>query len=230
MNVCIIPARGGSKRIIKKNIKNFCGKPIISYPIYEAIKSKLFDRVIVSTDNEEIQQIAKRHGAEVPFTRPSEISDDYTSTIEVIKHGIEFIQEKEKINYVCCLYPTAVFIKSKDLIDGKNFLESNHSSSILLTAKKYSHPLKRSFFINENGKSETLFDEYLNSRTQDLDDFYHDAGQFYYGKSSEWLKISNLINNDIPFILPYWRVHDIDTLEDWKRAELIFKILEYDKI
>lgn len=229
MNVCIIPARGGSKRIIKKNIKKFCGKPIIYYPINTAKKSNIFDKIIVSTDDEEISSVAKYYGAEVPFKRPSKISGDFATTIQVVKHAIEFIKKTEEINYVCCLYPTAVFVNNNDLIDAKELLEKKFSSSILLTAKRYEHPLRRSFSINKNGKSESLFNDSLNSRTQDLEDFYHDAGQFYFAKSFKWLKIDNLINDSIPFILPYWRVYDIDTLEDWKRAELIFEILKKDK-
>ena len=227
MNICIIPARGGSKRIKRKNIKNFCDKPIISYPINAAFKSKIFDKVIVSTDDIEISKYALEYGADVPFLRPYELSDDYTSTIEVIKHTINFLQKNNKLNLVCCLYPTAAFVKSSDLIEAANIFRK-HSDSVLIAAKKYTHPIKRAFYIKENGKTQTIFNDDLNSRTQDLDDCFHDAGQFYMANSYKWLKIENLIKNSVPFVIPYWRIYDIDTIEDWKKAELIFEILRRD--
>lgn len=225
MNICVIPARGGSKRIKKKNIKNFQGKPIIYYPIKEALKSNIFDEIIVSTDDNEIEEIALKYGAKVPFKRPSEISGDMSNTLEVILHSIQFKELKNQIDFVCCLYPTAVFIKSFDLQKAFD-LSKKQSSNIVLCAVEYSHPIERSFTLDQNGFTKLRFKNFANSRTQDLKQTFHDAGQFYFGSSLTWKNTENIINNALPYKIPSWRVIDIDTIDDWERAELIYKLLK----
>lgn len=225
MKICVIPARGGSKRIKKKNIKIFCGQPIISYPIKEAIESEVFDEIIVSTDDDQIAEIALDFGAVVPFKRPSNISGDFSTTLEVIQHSINFKENKNQIDIVCCLYPTAVFIESIDLQNAYNLSKMN-KSKILLCATEYSHPIERSFTLNEDGITKLRYEDLVNYRTQDLKKSFHDAGQFYFGTSSIWKTKENLINNAVPYILPSWRVNDIDTIDDWRKAELIYKLLK----
>lgn len=225
MKICFIPARGGSKRIKKKNINLFYGKPIISYPISEAIKSNIFDEIIVSTDDDEIAKIALRYGAKVPFKRPSNISGDMTTTLEVIQHGIQFKELKSELDLVCCLYPTAVFIESFDLQNAYNIWEM-HQNNIVLCAVEYRHPIERAFTIDQSGITQLRFKDFANSRTQDLKKSFHDAGQFYFGSTLTWNTSENLVNNAIPYKMPPWRVNDIDTIDDWKRAELIYKLLK----
>ncbi len=225
-SICIIPARGGSKRILKKNIKDFLGKPIISYSIDKAINSKLFDSIIVSTDDDEIAEISAKYGASIPFRRPDYLSDDYSTTLDVIKHAIEWSENRSgNIEFVCCLYPTAPFVEIRDLINAYEIIKNNQQSSLLISAVKYSYPIQRSFTISTNGLTKLYFEDYLKSRSQDLEAFYHDAGQFYLASKSTWKSIDNLIENAIPFLLPGWRVQDIDTLDDWKRAETMYKVL-----
>lgn len=225
MKICILPARGGSKRIRRKNIKDFCGKPIIYYPITEAIKSNIFDKVVVSTDDNEIASISKGYGAMVPFIRPKNLSGDYIPIIDVVRHCIQFFEKKDPISYVCCLFPTASLIKSDDLLKGFDDLCQKDPDSVLLSVNKYSHPIQRSFTISD-GKTNLLFKNQVDKRTQDILDSYHDAGQFYFAKKSTWMNVGNLIDNAIPFLLPSWRVIDIDSYDDWERAEITFKVLE----
>ena len=182
MNICIIPARGGSKRIPRKNIKNFCGQPIISWSIETALNCKFFSRVIVSTDDKEIAKISQRYGAEVPFMRSESLSDDYTGTVPVIKNAINLLEmNNEKVNFVCCLYPTAPFIEVSYLEEGLNkLIENNASYSISMTSFPY--PIQRSFKLTKNNRIEMFFPENINKRSQDLEQCFHDAGQFYWGE------------------------------------------------
>ena len=226
-NICIIPARGGSKRIPRKNIKEFCGKPIISYSIKEAIYSKLFDKVIVSTDDNEIEEVARENGASIPFRRPEKLSDDFTPIIPVIRHAIECIENQgSQIEFVCCLFPTAPFVRKDDLKKAFDIFSYNVSDQVVISAAEYTYPIERSFLINKQGRTELLFPEKVNSFSQDLQSVYHDAGQFYFAHSKTWKTISTLIERSIPLILPSWRVQDIDTQEDWKRSELMYKIIQ----
>ena len=225
MKICILPARGGSKRITRKNIKDFCGKPIIYYPITEAIKSNIFDKVVVSTDDNEIASISKGYGAIVPFVRPKNLSGDNIPIIDVVRHFIKFFEKKDPISYVCCLFPTASLIKSYDLLKGFDDLCQKDPDSVLLSVNKYSHPVQRSFTIS-HGKTNLLFKNQASTRTQDIEETFHDAGQFYFAKSETWMKVDNLINNAIPFSLPAWKSTDIDTHDDWQRAEIAFRILK----
>ncbi len=227
MNIAIIPARGGSKRIPKKNIKKFLGKPIISYSIEAALKSKLFKKVIVSTDSEEIANIAAEYGAEVPFLRPKQLSDDFSGTHEVVGHAVEWIEEKiSKLDYVCCIYATAPLIQDNDLVKGLEIIQKGNWDSVIASTS-YSYPIFRSFKKNSQGGLKMIFPEFYNSRSQDLPEIYHDAGQFYWAKPEIWKKPSEMYNEKNAIVeIPNYRVQDIDTLEDWRRAELLYQILD----
>jgi len=231
MKLCVIPARGGSKRIKKKNIKNFCGKPIIGWSIEIALASKCFDKIIVSTDDKEIADLAKSYGAEVPFLRPKTLSDDYTETVNVISHAIKWqIENHKKPDYVCCIYATAPFIQLNDLHKGIEILESSNCEYVF-SATNYAYPIQRSFKINKNKKLEMFFPKYLNFRSQDLERAFHDAGQFYWGLTNSWLENKPIINeNAIPILIPQDRVLDIDTIEDWQMAEKMFRIINEKKL
>ena len=229
MDLCIIPARGGSKRIKKKNIKDFCGKPIIYYPIKAALKSESFQKVIVSTDDKQIAEIAMYYGAEVPFQRPNNISEDRSSTLDVIRHAIDFYKSNFLLDTICCLYPTSPFIKSDDLKKAINISKSNYGS-VLLSTVQYGHPIERSFTIEMNGKTKLRFKDFINLRTQDIKNSFHDAGQFYFADRLTWEIVDNLIDNAVPYNFPNWLINDIDNIEDWERAEIIYKLLnEIDK-
>jgi len=230
MNICVIPARGGSKRIPRKNIKLFNNKPIIAYSIEAALNSNCFSRVIVSTDDNEIAKVAKKYGAQVPFVRPKELSNDYITTIPVIKHAIEWMQ-KENILFdnVCCLYATAPFISPQ--IISKSYQQLKESKSdYCFSVTTFPFPIQRSLKLIKDKKVEMLNPEYLNTRSQDLEEAYHDAGQFYWGNAKAF-------KNEIPifsevasaFVLPRYLVQDIDSEEDWVRAEAMYKVLQHSK-
>lgn len=227
MNVCIIPARGGSKRIPKKNIKLFCGKPIIIWSIEIAIASECFDKIIISTDDLKISKLAKKYKVEVPFKRPKKISDDKTGTVEVVSHAIKWlIKNNQKPEYVCCIYATAPFIKLSDLKNGLKILK-NSNCSYVFPATHYSYPVQRSFKIKKNKQLKMLYPHHLNSRSQDLEDVYHDAGQFYWGKTDAWLQNRPIFNKNTKLIsVPRYRALDIDTIDDWIIAERMFEYLK----
>jgi N-acylneuraminate cytidylyltransferase len=231
MNLCVIPARGGSKRIHRKNIKQFCGKPLIVWSIEKAIESGCFDKIIVSTDDIEIANIAKNYGAEVPFIRPKELSDDYTSTNEVISHAIKFqIKNSKRPSIVCCIYPTAPFVQTKDLKHGLEILKTN-GVDYVFSVTTFAYPIQRSFRMTKDQKIEMFWPEFLYSRSQDLEEAWHDAGQFYWGITDSWLENKPIISkNAKPIHLPRYRVQDIDTYEDWERAEWMFKVINKQKI
>ena len=225
MIVAIIPARGGSKRIPKKNIKKFFGKPIISYSIKAAIDSNLFDKVIVSTDCDEIAQISIESGADVPFIRPKELSGDFLGTHEVVGHAIRWLEDSgEVVEYACCIYATAPMIQVSDLIKGFDLLRTGKWKSVI-AATKYSYPIFRSFEKLPSGGLKMIFPEHYNSRSQDLPEVYHDAGQFYWAKSQERKNkpSSSFSENNTIIELPHFLVQDIDTLDDWNRAEKIYE-------
>ncbi len=230
MNVAIIPARGGSKRIPRKNIRPFCGKPIIAWSIEAAIESQCFDRIIVSTEDEEIAEIAKRYGAEVPFMRPQTLADDYTGTIPVIRHSIEQLGNSLSADDpVCCIYPTAPFLRSEDLATGLAMLKKNECHYVL-SVTSYSYPIQRAIRITGDGKVEMIYSDFFYTRSQDLEEAYHDAGQFYWGRVSAWMQeIMPFSHSGIALRLPRHRVLDIDTLEDWEHAEALFNALQKNK-
>ena len=226
MNVAVIPARGGSKRIPRKNIREFCGKPMIAWPINIAQESGLFDHIIISTDDEEIAEVAKLCGAEVPFMRETELSDDYTGTTEVIAHAVLWMQKQQwEPKAICCMYATSVFLTAEDLKKGFDALSTgNWSYAFSVTNFEYS--IFRSFKENPDGGVEMFFPENFDKRSQDLPDALHDASQFYWGKPEAWLKGKKIFDaHSEPIMIPRWRVQDIDTEDDWKRAELLFQLI-----
>ena len=227
MRVAIIPARGGSKRIPRKNIRHFFGKPMLAWSIEAAIKSRCFDQIICSTDDDEIANIAQEYGALTPFVRPKDLSDDHIGTIPVISHAIEYLQSNgNNVDLACCIYATAPFIQPIDL---QNSLEKmqNNDLDYCFSVTSYPFPIQRSIRITSNKRSMMLQPEMFQKRSQDLEELYHDAGQFYWGKPQSWLEGRTLFsNNTMPYVLPRYRVQDIDTMEDWKRAELMFKVLQ----
>lgn len=225
MKLAVIPARGQSKRIHYKNIKSFCGQPIITYSIKKALESKLFDKVIVSTDDDEIAKVAKEHGAEVPFLRPADISGDYSSARAAVHHAREFYQKQGiDVTYTCCIYATAPFINLQYLEDGLRKLEKS-SKLYSYAVTEFEYTPYRGFLI-ENGNVKLSYPEHRHTRSQDLPALYHDAGQFYWTKVTPDLEDEPLVGADaIPIIIPRYLVQDIDTLDDWVRAETIYKAL-----
>ena len=226
MRIAVIPARGGSKRIPRKNIKPFGGKPMIAWSIEAALQSGCFDQVIVSTDDAEIADVAIAYGAAVPFMRPDVLSNDYTGTIPVISHAIEQIKNQGiPPEQVCCIYATAPFICATDIRKGLDVLETK-GCEYAFSATSYAFPIQRAIRLTAEGRVEMFYPEHFNTRSQDLEEAYHDAGQYYWGESSAWMAEKPIFTSDsIPVILPRHRVQDIDTLEDWERAEWMFKAM-----
>ena len=224
MNAAIIPARGGSKRILGKNIRKFAGKPIIAYSIEAAQECKIFDRIIVSTDCKRIAEVAKSAGAEVPFIRPSELSDDHTPTAPVLEHAIRWFESTgETVKYSCCIYPTTPFVRSEDLLKGYKLLTEKNISSVF-SITEFEFTIFRGLKINSEGFVEMFWPEHELTRSQDLPGAYHDAGQFYWLDSAKFLRNKQLYAKDAkPVILPRYLVQDIDTPEDWEFAELMYE-------
>ncbi len=223
-NICIIPARGGSKRIPRKNIKDFLGKPIIAYSIEAALKSGLFDDVMVSTDDKEIAAIARQYGASVPFMRSAETANDYATTADVLLEVIAKYREcGREFDALCCLYATAPFVKAERLRECYNLMQGDIDSAF--TVVEYSYPIQRSL-VTDGKLIRLAYPEHKNSRSQDLQKHYHDAGQFYFST------IKNLEENQFlwgehtaPLILSELEVQDLDTMTDWQLAEMKYKLL-----
>tara|TARA_Y100001968_G_scaffold303594_1_gene317881 strand:- start:26 stop:718 length:693 start_codon:yes stop_codon:yes gene_type:complete len=227
MNICIIPARGGSKRIKNKNIRSFNGKPIIRWSIETALKTNCFERVIVSTDNKEIADIALSNGAEVPFKRPLHLSDDYSTTRSTIIHAINYLEKTTGIpNAICCLYATAVFTSPEDLIEGLSKLKAIKEEKFVFAGSQYESPIQRALRINKYGSTEMINPENFNTRTQDLERNYHDIGQFYWGRTKAWLNSTNIFEGSYIQFLKSAFVNDIDTEEDWERAEYLHNFIK----
>ena len=226
MKVAVIIARGGSKRILRKNIKLFCGKPIIAWPIEVAKQSGIFEHIIVSTDDKEIAEVSKSYGAEVPFIRPAELADDYSGTIEVISHSVSWMFKQEwELEAVCCIYATSVFLTVEDIKKGFHALTTG-DWSYTFSVTDFECSIFRSFKENPNGGIEMFFPENFEKRSQDLPVAFHDAAQFYWGKPDAWSSNLKLFErHSYPIKIPRWRVQDIDTFDDWKRAELLFNTI-----
>jgi pseudaminic acid cytidylyltransferase len=226
MRLAVIPARGGSKRIPRKNIKSFCGKPMIAWSIEAGQASGCFDRIIVSTDDAEIAEVARAHGAEVPFMRPSELSDDHTGTIPVVAHAVDWMaQQFGPVQLACCLYATAPFVQAQDLRQGLELLLQS-GAQYAFTVTSFAAPIQRAFRITDQNRIEMFNPAQFNTRSQDLQDACHDAGQFYWGRAEAWLSSTPLYSEfATPIVLPRYRVQDVDTPDDWIRAELMFEIL-----
>ena len=226
MKIAIIPARGGSRRIPRKNIRDFCGKPMIAWSIEAAQASGLFDHIMVSTDDAEIAGIARQYGAKVPFLRPADLSGDYAGTTDVIAHATRWALEQGwSVAAVCCIYATAPFVQADDLNRGLSALQSGEWD-YAFTVTDFSSPIFRSFRQAGEGGVEMFFPEYFETRSQDLPVALHDAGQFYWGKPVAWLENRRIFDqHSKPLLIPRWRVQDIDTQDDWYRAELMYKVL-----
>jgi pseudaminic acid cytidylyltransferase len=223
MNIAIIPARGGSKRIPRKNIKEFCGKPMIAYAITAAKKSGLFEHVVVSTDDEEIAHIARAWGAETPFARPAELANDFTVTVPVIAHGIEACYTLGwMFDQVCCIYPGVPFIQIDDLKGALARLTSSEAD-YCFPVTEYPSAIQRALRLLSDGRMQPFYPQFEITRTQDLEPAYFDAGQFYWGKAEAWLKNPKIHSSGLGYSIPNWRVVDIDTPDDWQRAELIHR-------
>ena len=227
MKIAVIPARGGSKRISQKNIRDFHGKPIIAYSIEKALETGLFDRVVVSTDSPEIAEIARRWGAETPFVRPENISDDFTGTNPVVKHAIQWFNgNNEPVDYACCIYATAPFLRADFLLEGWRALVTS-GQLFAFSVTSFPFPIQRAISIGNDGGIKPFMKKDIRKRSQDLDEFYHDAGQFYWGTAKAFLDEVPLYSpTSTAIILPRYLVQDIDTLEDWKRAELMYQALQ----
>lgn len=223
-NVAIIPARGGSKRIPRKNLLPFDGVPMIVRSIRTALESGLFDQVVVSTDDGEIADVARAHGAQVPFLRPADLADDFTGTAAVIVHAL---QQLSAFDYACCVYATAPLLQARYLRQGIELLEQHLDKSFAFSVCSFGFPVQRALTLDGQGALSALYPEYRNTRSQDLPEAFQDAGQFYWGRTEAWLRGEVLYSPaSLPVILPRHLVQDIDTLEDWKRAEYLYAALK----
>lgn len=221
MKIAVIPARGGSKRIPGKNIREFAGKPMIAHAIKAAQQCGLFEHIIVSTDDEKIADIARKWGAETPFTRPAELADDHTPTVPVVAHVITTCRALGwDIDYACCIYPGVPFIRAEDLQGALELLQTS-AAAYCFPVTDFPSAIQRAL-RRVDGEMKPLYPEYELTRTQDLEPAYYDAGQFYWGKADVWLTNNKLHSNGAGFFIPNWRVVDIDVPEDWVRAELMY--------
>jgi pseudaminic acid cytidylyltransferase len=223
MNIAIIPARGASKRIPRKNIRSFAGRPMIAWAIEAARTSNLFAHIIVSTEDEEIAEISRSHGAETPFMRPHRLADDHTATVPVIAHAVDFCTKLGwEFDYACCIYPGNPLLQTSDLAAALQ-LARDREAHFVYPVAEYAHPVQRAMRQLPNGSMQFLQPEFELVRTQDLEKTYHDAGQFYWGQSSAWLAGRKMHTEGLGMPIPNWRVIDIDSEDDWLRAEMMFK-------
>lgn len=230
MNVAVIPARGGSKRIPRKNLREFCGKPMIAWSIEVALESGLFDLVVVSTDCDEIAEVATRFGATVPFRRPPHLSDDFTPTIPVVRHAIDWLISHGRVpDAVCCLYATSPMTLVEDLKQGQAALLADTSLDFAFAVTAYAFPIQRALKVND-GVVEMFQPQHELTRSQDLPPAWHDAGQFYWGTANAFRKHDGFYSaRSTPVFIPLHRVQDIDTPDDWYRAELMFQSICQEK-
>ncbi len=228
-SIAIIPARGGSKRIPGKNIKDFLGKPIIAYSIEAAKKSNLFDQIIVSTDDQGIADISLKYGASIPFMRSTKNSDDFATTMDVLTEVLSEFKEKSdtKFEFVCCIYPTAPLINYKRIQEGFRLITDNEYYCVYPVCR-FSYPIWRGLEITKEGKTAMIWPEYMRTRSQDLKKVYHDAGQWYWYRSNKLIN-SEFIKNIHTIILDDYEVQDIDNLMDWKLAEMKYKLINEEK-
>lgn len=224
--IAIIPARGGSKRIPRKNLKPFDGVPMIARSIRTALDSGLFNEVIVSTDDEEIAQLAQAYGAQVPFLRPAALADDFTGTAAVMVHALDELRE-HSFEFACCIYATAPLLQARFLREGLDLLRGHPDKSFAFSVSSFGFPVQRALTLDEQGALTPLYPQFRNARSQDLADAFQDAGQFYWGRRDAWLRGDALFSSkSLPVILPRHLVQDIDTAEDWKRAEYLYAALK----
>lgn len=227
MSLAIIPARGGSKRIPRKNIRPFNGRPIISYAVDVARASGLFDHIIVSTEDEEVASVARECGAETPFIRPNDLANDETPTVPVVVHGIQKCKDLGwSFEHVCCIYPAVPLLEAEDLREALEMLSANRSDYCVSIAK-FPSVVQRALKRLDGGEIRPFYSQYEMTRTQDLDAAYYDVGQFYWGKTNAWLRNPKLHHSSVGYVIPSWRAIDIDTPEDWLRAELLYRCLKF---
>jgi pseudaminic acid cytidylyltransferase len=227
VKIAVIPARGGSKRIPRKNIRLFCGKPIIAYSIEAAQHTGLFDQIVVSTDDEEIASIARNFGATTPFIRPKEIADDFTGTNAVVKHAVGwFAEQGHNIVHACCIYATAPLLQPRSIREGYDTLAGS-DAAFAFSVTSYAFPIQRALRLLADGRVDAFYPEHRLTRSQDLEPAYHDAGQFYWGTARAFLDDVPLFSSrSVGVILPRLLVQDIDTLEDWEQAEAMYRVLK----
>lgn len=227
MNIAVIPARGGSKRIPRKNIRVFCGKPMLAWSIEAARASGLFQHIVVSTDDPEIAAVAKCYGAEVPFVRPPELSDDHAGTTEVIAHAVQWaVAQGWSVEAACCIYAAAPFVQVADIRRGLDALNTGNWA-YAFSVTDFAAPIFRAFHVGDSGGIRMFFPDNFDKRSQDLPLAWHDAAQFYWGLPQAWTGGLRIFGErSAPVFVPRWRVQDIDTLDDWARAELMFQALQ----
>ena len=231
-NLCVIPARGGSKRIKQKNIRKFCGRPILEYSIETARTSGIFSRIIVSTDDEAIADVARKCGADVPFVRPADLSDDQTTLIPVISHATTASEEfyGEQFGNVCCLFATAPLLLPESIQAGLKLLDENSDVMFAFSVCPFNFPILRAVKKDDENRVESMWPEYEMTHSQDLQEAWHDAGQFHWGRREAWLNCKSIYNEGAMGVpLPPYRVQDIDTEDDWERAELLWEVIAKKK-
>lgn len=225
-NLAVIPARGGSKRIPRKNVRLFGGQPMIAYAIQAARSSGLFGRIVVSTDDDEIAAAARSAGAEVPFTRPAHLADDMTPTVPVVAHAVDACEaDGNSYQRVCCIYPGVPLLDWQDLFAALAQLDQGAARYVFPVAP-FPSPIQRALRRLPDGRAEPFHPQYASTRTQDLEPAYHDAGQFYWGDRQAWGEGLNIHQNGSTLVLPEWRCVDIDTPDDWLRAEALHRALK----
>ncbi len=225
--VGILPARGGSKRIPRKNVKPFRGRPLIGHAVETMLDSEVFDRVVVTTDDDEVATIAEAAGAEAPFRRPPELSDDATGTGAVIRHAIAEVERDGPLDEICLVYPTAVFITADDLRSALARLRAEPELQYVFSATTFPAPIERALQVGPDGRASMLRPEHLLTRSQDLEERFHDVGQFYWGRRQAWVEaVPVMTGRSVLHEIPRWRVQDIDTPEDWRRAEVLHELIE----
>jgi pseudaminic acid cytidylyltransferase len=225
--VAIIPARGGSKRIPRKNIRDFLGKPILAYSIAAARDCGLFGRILVSTDDEEIAAVARQWGAETPFVRPPALADDHTGTNAVVAHALRWLQEQQqRVELACCIYATAPFVQPAALVEGHRLL-SEQGRAFAFAVTQFEFPIQRALRRHADGSVEAMQPQFADTRSQDLEHAWHDAGQFYWGRAEAFLAGTPVYaKTSVGVPIARHLVQDIDTLEDWRRAELMYRVLQ----
>ncbi len=222
--IAIIPARGGSKRIPRKNIKEFCGKPMIAWSIEAARAAGIFDTILISTDDDEIASVAEAYGAEAPFRRPAELANDHTPTLPVIAHALEWFEKNRgPVEFACCIYATAPFLQAQYLRKGLELLQAHADAEFAFSITSYAFPIFRALNRNADGTVGMFWPENELKRSQDLPEAWHDAGQFYWGRMSAFCgRLGVFSARSYPVVLPRHLVQDIDTPEDWEMAEALF--------
>jgi len=229
VSIAVIPARGGSKRIPRKNVRMFRGKPMIAWTVEAALASNCFSRVIVSTDDAEIAEVAKRCGAEVPFVRPQRLADDHTGTTPVVAHALRELALSGDLDFACCLYATAPFLCPEDIRCGRALIAETEAD-YAFAVTRFRYPIQRALRIGTDGHVSMFQPEHFDTRSQDLEEAWHDAGQFYWGRVDAWLAGRRVFSSGVPVVLPGHRVQDIDTEEDWRMAEIMHEVLEASEL